>query len=426
VWPRLALSRWREAWRVIVAEIVQQVAGVADQDTQNLPRKPFHVMHVVRKGIADGGMENGIVNLAKFLPAEKYRVSVCALDSQETFSQRITRKGSDFPLLPKHGAGIAWSLIRPLANIFRKHDVDLVHSHNWGTFIYSVMAARSAGLPIVHGEHGKNLNEVAGDALPKRLIKRFIGRRADKILTVSEPLAKEWRGYGIPAAKVECIPNGVDTERFRPRTREEKIQARATLNIPVDSFVAGSIGRLDQLKNYGALLEAFITIAKRMPALHIALLGTGPLESELKQQASRSPAPERVHFLGHRRDPENFLGALDVFVLPSKYEGMSNVVLEAMSTGLPVVTADLPGHRQVFEHKKEGLIVAPCEAEPLATVLEELYGGEARRLEIGAEARARIMAEFSIEKMVAGYDALYSEFMGGESRCAQISGGPPG
>src|SRR5215510_8756746 len=112
--------------------------------------RPIHILHIVRKGFAGGGMETGIVNVANGLPAERFRVSVCALDVSETFSHRIRRPNSEFYLLPKTGRGIDWRLFWRLTRLLRRAHVDVVHSHNWGTFLYSVLAAKLARVPIVH------------------------------------------------------------------------------------------------------------------------------------------------------------------------------------------------------------------------------------------------------------------------------------
>src|SRR4051812_24603928 len=165
------------------------------------PQTKMHAMHVVRKGQATGGMENGIVNVANRLPSD-FKVSVCALDSEETFSSRITRPDSEYHLIPKRGRGIDWRLIRKLARLFRASKVDVVHSHNWGTFIYAVLAAKMARVPIIHGEHGKNPEEMGKEPRAKRMTKSSLGKRVDVLATVSNSIAKEWEAYGVPRSKI--------------------------------------------------------------------------------------------------------------------------------------------------------------------------------------------------------------------------------
>lgn len=379
----------------------------------------LHILHVVRRGFAGGGLENGIVNVANRLPGDRYCISICALDSEETFSGRIRRPESEFYLLPKRGDGIDWSLIWSLARLFRRAKVDLVHSHNWGTFLYSVVAAKLARVPIIHGEHGKTQNDLQSLGMLKRQTKSLLGRRVDRLVTVSQSIADEWASYGVSRERIQWIPNGVDTERFQPRADQRECRLR--FGLPEDALLIGGIGRLDALKNYEVLVTAFAKLAGQLPDLHLALLGDGPCRERLLGKAKQLGVADRVSILGWRPDPENFLAALDLFVLPSKYEGMSNVVLEAMASGLPVVCADLPAHREVFESGREGLVVSPCNAETLAEVLAELCRDPERRKSLGLAARKQVVSRFSISRMVSDYEGLYGGYASAETICESLT-----
>jgi sugar transferase (PEP-CTERM/EpsH1 system associated) len=365
-------------------------------------------MHVVRHGFAGGGMENGIINVANGLAPDRFRISVCALDSRETFSERIRHPESGYYLLPKRPRGIDWSLVWKLSRLLRRAQVDVVHSHNWASFLYAVLAAKWAGVPIIHGEHGKNAGELDETNRPKHWAKSVLGRRVNRLVTVSRALATEWAGYGVPESKIQWIPNGVDVERFRPRT--DKLAQRRRFGLPEQAFLYGSVGRMDALKNYEVLVAAFGKLAREIPDGHLALMGEGPCEPRLRQEAEELGAGSRVHWLGRRPDPENFLAALDIFVLPSKTEGMSNVVLEAMAAGLPVVCADLPCHHEVFEADREGLVVSPCTADTLAVCLAALRHDAPRRDSLGSAARNKILARFNVTRMVSEYERLYAGY----------------
>jgi sugar transferase (PEP-CTERM/EpsH1 system associated) len=367
--------------------------------------QPIHVIHVVRRGFAGGGMENGIVNVANRLSPERYRVSVCALDSLETFSQRIRRSNSEYYLLPKHGEGIDWGLVWRLARLLRRRKPHLLHSHNWATFLYAVLAAKIARVPVIHGEHGKNIGELDRESRQKYWAKSILGPRVNRLVTVSQVLAAEWAGYGVPPGKIQYIPNGVDTERFRPRT--DAAECRRKFGLPENGILIGSVGRMDELKNYAVLITAFANMAPEFSGMHVALLGDGPEQQKLQARAQELGVAGRVFFLGRHPDPENFLAALDIFALPSKTEGMSNVLLEAMASGLPVVCADLPCHHEVFQPDREGVVVSPCTVLTLADRLAELSRKPVLRQALGAAAREKVLASFSIARMVSDYDRLY-------------------
>jgi sugar transferase (PEP-CTERM/EpsH1 system associated) len=376
--------------------------------TIDAPNGRIHIVHVVRTGFAGGGMENGIINVANRLPTDQYKISICALDKAETFSQRIQRRSSEYYLLPPARSGVDSTLVWRLARVLRRSNADVVHSHNWGTFLYAILAAKLARVRVIHGEHGKNPTEFGRESRRKRWTKSLLGPRVDRLVTVSRALAAEWNDYGVPARKILNIPNGVDVERFCPRPVNG--QERRTFGLPPDGFIFGSIGRFDSLKNYEFLIASFERVASLLPASHLVLLGDGPCKDRLKRKIDELKLNNLVYLIGRRSDPENFLRALDVFVLPSKYEGMSNVVLEAMATGLAVVCADLPSHREVFEADREGVVVSPLTVDKLAKALVSLAYNRERCRALGLAAREKVVRRFSLDRMVLDYEQLYASF----------------
>jgi len=355
-------------------------------------------------------MENGIINVANRLPRDRYKVSLCALDSSETFSERFEAKDAEFYLVPPKRAGIDWSLIPRLAKVFRRSGADVIHSHNWGTFLYAVLAAKRARVPIIHGEHGKNPGELEGEGRFKRLAKSVLGKRVDRVVTVSREIATEWAAYGIPSSKIVNIPNGVDESRFRPRT--DGREQRRRYGLPEKAFIVGSIGRLDELKNYDVLIEALAMMAGDHPDVCVALLGDGPRMEHLRAMAARLGVQDRTYFLGRHPDPENFLAALDVFALPSKTEGMSNVVLEAMASGLPLICANLPCHGEVFEAGKEGVTVDPCDPAGWAAEIGRLQHSVEILSALAESARRKVLQRFGLVRMVNDYGNEYASAFG--------------
>jgi sugar transferase (PEP-CTERM/EpsH1 system associated) len=385
-----------------------------------MPEYRKHIMHVVRTGSAVGGIESGIINIANHIPAERFRVSLCAFDTQETFSQRISRKDAEYHLLPKTGSGVDWQLIGRLSRLFRRTKIDIVHSHNWATFLYAVSAAAWAGVPIIHGEHGNTFDELGATNVPKLWTKRLLGPRVDRLVAVSQAIAAEWVKYGVPLPKIAWIPNGVDVERFRPRADVKRL--RRSFGMPEEGYVIGTVGRFDPIKQYAVLIEAFAQITSRRGDCHLAFLGDGPCNEELQSLAEGLGIGTRVSWLGHRCDPELFLPALDIFALPSLSEGMSNAVLEAMSSGLPVVCSDLSAHREALEQDKEGALIYPCNPQTLAEALEGLINDTDRRRALGAAARRKVVAQFNMARMIADYARLYGEVSARKNQTADPSG----
>ena len=373
---------------------------------------PICILHVVRAGRAEGGMENGIVNLANRMDG-RFAVSVCALDFEENFSTRIHRPGSRFFCVPVRRQGIDWSLIPRLASLIRRECIDIVHSHNWGTFLYSVLAGRLARVAVVHGEHGKHIAELTAEGSAKRLAKKWLGGRAHQILSVCDDIRNEWvAGYAIDERRIRTIRNGVDVERFAPAPPD---QARSALGLENGWFVAGTVGRLDPIKNCPLMIDATARAAREIPSFHAVFIGGGPVEAELRQRTAALSLEDRVHFAGLRSDVHQLLPAFDLFILPSFSEGMSNVLLEAMASGVPPVCADLASHREIVTPGHDSVLLQPCDAATLSEAIRNLYDNPEVRARLAVNARRTILHGFTLEHMVRSYQDTYLEVQSGRT-----------
>jgi sugar transferase (PEP-CTERM/EpsH1 system associated) len=227
-----------------------------------------------------------------------------------------------------------------------------------------------------------------------------------EFVTVSGDLAR-WlvEEVRVPARKVRTIYNGVDAERFAPGNRTV---ARQALGIPPDWAVAGTVGRLDPVKDQAGLIHAFAQVASiGKGALVIA--GDGPSRRQLEAVIGELRLGERVRLLGERDDVASILRALDVFVLPSIGEGISNAILEAMATGLPVIATRVGGNGELVKDGLTGRLIEPRRPEALAEALTDYFANPARARAHGAAGRERAISEFGLERMLAGYVALYRQ-----------------
>jgi glycosyltransferase involved in cell wall biosynthesis len=222
--------------------------------------------------------------------------------------------------------------------------------------------------------------------------------------TVAASNREELIGLGFRPGLITAIPNGVDTVRFAPGDRAA---ARLRWGIPADAQVAGIVGRFGPFKGHALLFEAFETIAARLPRLHLLVAGSGgPLEQEIARRAGASAFKERIHLTGFLAEPREAFHCMDVLAIPSTNEGMSNVALEAMACGVPVLANDRCGHEQMVS-RAEGILRDLRSAPALATALVETFANPARLVDFGANARSRIAADFSLTRMLDHYDQLY-------------------
>lgn len=368
----------------------------------------LRIMHVV-PSLQVGGLENGVVNLVNRMDPERFRHDVVCIGSEGPMASRIEQAGVSVHAIGK-GQGSDYGLALKLAQVMRQCRPDVVHTRNWGA-VDGILAARMAGVPIViHGEHGREAADPEGRNRRRNVARRLLGRWVDRFVVVSGDLAR-WLAEetGVPAGKVVRIMNGVDTERFRPFA--DKSAARAALGLPRDSFVIGSVGRLDPVKDYGTLIRAFAAVRGGGSVLLIA--GSGPCRDDLERLAARLGADASVIFPGERDDVPAVLGAMDVFVLPSIAEGMSNTILEAMASGLPVVATRVGGNPELVEDGITGTLFEPGDMEDLARLLNLYERNPALRRQHGEAGCEKAEASFSLSRMVRAYEALYDGALSG-------------
>ena len=360
--------------------------------------EPVHVMHVLFR-LQPGGMEYGVIKLVNGLDPAVVASSICsttpATDVKALLGPHVRlhecdrRDGND--------PSLVWHLYR----LFRRERPDIVHTHSWGTVCEGLLAARLAGVPaVIHGEHG-TLQTRAHQVRAQRWAWRRVGR----LLSVSSRLADRMaHEVGISRDRVTVIRNGVDLSRFAPASRAN---ARRTLGLPQTAVVLGAVGRLVEVKDHPLLLEAMAPLASEGLRCTVVIAGDGPLRPLLERRIQELGLADTVRLLGHRPDIQNVFSALDVFVLPSRSEGMSNTILEAMASSLPVVATDVGGADEMVLNGETGVLVPPRNPAALTAALRDLAADTNRREAMGRAGRLRIERQFSLETMVNEYQQMY-------------------
>ena len=361
----------------------------------------MRILHVVNS-LEPGGMENGVVNMARALEPRGHEIHIACLERRGHFAERLPSPGR-VVVLGKCG-GFSPGAVSRLARHIARVQPHIVHSHNLGALIYSALATFGGmRCPLLQGEHA----HLTPDELrPRRLRqRRWLYRACAAIHTVSAPMRDELLSLRLPSAKITCIPNGVDTARFAPG---DPAAARHAFGLPPDALTVGIVGRFGPYKRHDTLLDAFDLIAPQFPRLHLLLAGAGGSEEQrTRERAAASPHRDRIHIPGYQSDPRACYQALDLLAVPSTNEGMSNAALEAMSTGVPVLGNAGCGHEQIITHGIDGTIADLATARSLAAQLSLLLSAPARLAELGLAARKKIGTHFSIGHMVSAYEQLY-------------------
>jgi sugar transferase (PEP-CTERM/EpsH1 system associated) len=370
--------------------------------------RPLRILHVVTR-LGVGGTEYVLSRLFTGLGGETFDQRIC---SMRGFDPAFTRSPHFDGRLHSAGgpdARFQLALLR-LARILRECRADIVHSRNWGA-IEAIPAARLAGVPVaIHSEHGYEVGMLDGLPLRQRVFRRMVYPMADAVFAVTEEL----RDYHARQAwtapeRMRVLYNGVDTERFAPRPEAGR-EARRVLGLPPGAFVVGHVGRMVPIKDHGTLLRAAEQLVRKDVDARVLLVGAGPeLERVRRDVEASGELRGRVVLPGASDRIADLLAAMDVFVLPSLREGMSNTTLEAMASGLPVIATRVGGNPEVVDDGVSGWLFAPGDAGALAAFLLRLSSDAGLRRAAGEAGRRRAVERFGLERMLRDYRSLYLE-----------------
>lgn len=360
----------------------------------------MRVLHVINT-LDIGGAEALVLNLAKRIDRSAFALEVVSLGADG-------KLGDEFRALevPTHAlhrrSGIDPALGWRLRSLAAARKVQVLHSHNVGPWLYAGGAALSLRLPLVHTEHSNLF------AHQRALMhaERALAYATRAVIADSEKVRRHLvQTQKLPAHKVQTVVNGIDTGVFAPNQASAPV--RASLDLPADALVVGTVGRLVPVKDQATLLEAFARLAPEIPHARLLVVGEGPLRGTLEEQAKSLGVADRVRFAGGRRDVATLLPAFDVFALSSTSEGLPLTILEAMACGLPVVATQVGALNEAVAEDETGLLVPPANAQALAEGLQRLLLDAALRLKFGQAALARVQSRFDLGLMTRRYEEIY-------------------
>ena len=356
-----------------------------------------------------GGLENGLVNLINRLPAERYRHAIICLTDYTDFQQRLRNPAVTLYALHKR-PGQDWGLYLRLWRLLRQLRPDILHTRNLAA-LEGQLPGFLAGIRYrIHSEHGWDVFDVDGTNLRYTRLRRLHRPLVHIYIPLSRDLER-WLRECIQVAghKIVQIYNGVDTERFQPAI------APCTLLpanfAPPDAVVIGTVGRLQAVKDQLTLAQAFLRVLELRPGMHarlrLMIVGDGELRVRLLELLGAANALELAWLPGSRDDIPELMRCMDLFVLPSINEGISNTILEAMATGLPVIATAVGGNPELVLDGVTGCLAPPQDPAALAAAIEGYLDEPERLRRHGAAGRQRCESQFSLERMVQDYQAVY-------------------
>lgn len=364
-------------------------------------KKKIAVMHIL-PSLDVGGMENGVVNLVNNMDRNVFRPLICCLEKEGRLRSRIKEDVKVFNL--EENPGLQIKLPLELMRLFRNEKIDIVHTHNYYTSIYGTIGACLARTPvIIHGEHGMVLRE---EKARRKIVAKILANFTDVIICVSEDLRTQLsERTGISKKKIIAIANGIDFSLFEHK-RDDLVKGE-DIGIDKNDLVIGTVGRLVAVKDYETLIKAFSLVVKAIPNAKLMFAGDGPLAEELGSLVKKLKIEEKVIFLGHHNDVHKLYKFMNVFVLSSLSEGMSNVILEAMASSVPVVATKVGSNPELIENGRNGFLVSVGDKIELARSIIGILSNPAEANKMGQAGFKRVQDSFTIDKMVNGYEKTY-------------------
>jgi len=374
------------------------------------------IAHIVYS-LDTGGLENGLVNLINRTQGDEFRHMVICLTVSGNFSERIVH--DNVPIIElRKPAGHSLKTYCRLRRLIKKYRPDIIHSRNLAALESQIAGLGLRGIKRVHGEHGRDVNDLEGKNWKYNALRRLSRLWIDQYFAVSRELAL-WLASQIGVSKSRIVQrsNGVDSTIFHPREYASKVPEKMPHRFSRDPVkVVGTVGRLVAIKDQITLIRGFALVLKHLSdspiELRLMIVGGGPLHSVLAAEAERLDVSSQVWFAGDRADVSDLLQWMHVFVLPSIAEGVSNTLLEAMATGLPVVSTGVGGASEIIESGLNGYLVDVGDYQNIAILIERLVLKPKLAEAIGREARATVEMKFgwstAIEKYVEVYRRLVS------------------
>ena len=353
-----------------------------------------------------GGGPRQVFDLVRHLPADEFHVSVAG-PRDARFAADLRTVGVELLPVDVDSLRVFPLTLQRVRRVVHDTRADVVHTHGKGAGFYGRLAANQAGVPAVHTFHGIHYESYsrAGRALYLAL-ERWLARLTHTVINVSASQDREALRLGVALpGRSAVIVNGIDVKELAARPAAD----RAELGIDADAEVIGCVARFDPVKKHDVLVEALATVKKRYPKAVLLLAGDGPEKERIQQRARELDV--RVEFKpGAIAWNKNAYSSCSVYVTSSSKEGLPLAPLEAMASNLPVVATDVPGHQDVVERDKTGLLVSPAGgAQALATAIESLLDNPELRRRMGQAGRERVLRDFTLESMVAKTAQVYRD-----------------
>ncbi len=365
--------------------------------------KPIRLMQITHD-LAIGGLQQVVVSICRSIDRDKFDVSVLCLRSLGEFIPEIEDLGIKVHYLPQKESGTDYLSFLNVARILRQEKIDVIHTHNTQPFIDGTIGAWLSGVKtIVHTDHARDFPDKKRYMFAEWLMSHW----AYGVVGVSEHTTANLRKYEkITKKKLLTIPNGVSQEKFELSIDKEKL--RQELGIRNTGPVIGLGVRLSEQKGITYLIKAMKDVIKEVPDISLVIAGDGPLQATLDQEVLSLELSENIFFVGPRTDMPRLLKLFDLYVLPSLWEGLPMVLLEAMAAGCPIIATNVGGNMSAIKDGFNGFLVPSKNTEELARTIINLLNDVGLQDVFIRNSYEVFKRKFSAEKMTKEYEQLYA------------------
>jgi glycosyltransferase involved in cell wall biosynthesis len=383
----------------------------------------IRVLHTV-DWFGYGGMEQGVLKLMNGLDRNYFESYLVAMrDVEPDIKPQLLDDVNIFAM--KKNDGRDFSIISRLAEYLKNEKIDVVHSHNWGAWLYSYAAAKLAGCPIyIHGEHGRDTENVA-EGFAKRVFKILLAMKSKQFTTVSEDIAQLLHTHLlVNRNKIKVIENGIDLDRF---CVADKKAAKKAIGFQSEILIGAVIGSLRPVKDLPTLFEALAIVKKDYQNWSLAIVGGRLDDSDeeyvrfLKNKIADLNLDDNIRFLGPQKKVERYMQAFDIYVNSSVYEGMSNTILEAMGCGAAVVATNVGGTPRIVKNQQTGLLVKHKSPGDLSAALLRLFREPDYRKTLSGNGLDFVNKNHSQQRFIHQHEQLYKDLIASKQGAKQFS-----
>jgi starch synthase (maltosyl-transferring) len=369
------------------------------------PKQPAPIIHLITE-LDRGGAQTALYRLLAHSDRQRYAPHVlCLYNGDKVVAQQIRQLGipvTDLGMTAQWRLDAFWRLYR----ILRQERPSILHTWMFHANIPGRILAKLTGVPAIISSE----RTMGQEGRFRRWLNRLTGNLPDNIICVSQQVAAfAANEIGLPRARLTVIRNGIDITQFD--NLPDQPTARAEFGLPIQAKIMAAIGRPRPVKGFDDLLTAFAQIAAAYPDLYLVFVGDGLDKRPLQTAAQQLPCANRVIFLGDQQEIPRLLPAFDLLALPSLWEGLPNVVLEAMAAGLPVVATAVGGTPELISHNETGLLVPPQNPAALAGAIRQLLDHPEQAAQMGRNGRQCAATQFTIEGMVERTETLYEKIL---------------